>query len=145
MTRRVGIALAALGAFVATSPFLAWYRIDVPGRDLPVSGVDAAGELWTLVPLGVVIAAAGLALALLVPEPSGRQARWLAGIAAVAGAFATIWALKCAIDIQAVGVPAGVQDAPDAPLAAKPLAFIVAGAGACVASVSLAWLRSGSD
>jgi hypothetical protein len=145
MTRIVGIAIAALGAFIGAAPFLHWYRIDVPGRDLPVSGIDAAGELWSLVPLGIVIVGAGLALALLVPEPSARQARWLAGIAAVAGAFATIWALKCAIDIPAVGVPAGVENGPDAPLAAKPLAFIAAGAGACVASVSLAWLRSGSD
>lgn len=145
MTRIVGIALAALGAFVGAAPFLHWYRIDVPGRDLPVSGIDASGELWSLVPLGVVIVAAGLALAVLVPEPSGRQSRWLAGIAAVAGTFATIWAVKCTLDIPAVGVPVGVGDGPEAPVVARPLAFIAAAAAAGVASVSLMWLRAGTD
>ena len=145
MTRGVGIAIAALGALIGVSPFLDWYRIDVPGRDLPVSGVDAAGELWSLVPLAVVIVAAGIAIALLRPDPSDRQARWLGGIAAAASAFALLWALKCAIDIPAVGVPVGVDEGPEAPLAATSLAFVVAGAAACVASVSLAWLRAGSD
>jgi hypothetical protein len=145
MTRAVGIALAVLGAFIGASPFLHWYRIDVSGRDLPVSGIDAAGELWSLVPLAAVIVAAGLAIVLLGPDPSGRQARWLAGIAAVAAAFATVWALKGAVDIPAVGVPVGVEDGPGAPLAVQPLAFAAAAAAACVASVSLAWLRSGSD
>jgi hypothetical protein len=145
MSRVVGIALAALGAFIGVSPFLNWYRIDVPGRDLRVSGVDAAGELWSLVPLAVVIVAAGTAIALLGPDPSDRQARWLAGIAAVAAAFAASWALRCAIDVPAVGVPVSVEDGPDAPLAVRPLAFVVAAAAACVASVSLVWLRSGAD
>jgi hypothetical protein len=145
MTRAVGIVLAALGVFVGAAPFLHWYRIDVPGRDLPVGGVDAAGELWSLVPLGVVIAAAGVAIAVLRPAPFARQARWLAGVAAAAGAFVTIWALKCALDVPAVGVPVGVADGPAAPLAVRPLAFAVAAAGAAVASVALAWLRSGAD
>lgn len=144
MTRPTGIALTALGAFIGLAPFLHWYRIDVPGRDLPVSGVDAAGELWTLPLLGVVLVAVGLAIAVAVPDPPLRGARWLGGIAAAAAAFATAWALKSAVDVPAVGVPVGVANGPAAPLAAQPLAFVTAGAAACAVCVALAWLRSGS-
>lgn len=145
MTRAIGIVLTALGALIGVAPFLHWYRIDVPGRDLPVSGVDAAGELWSLLPLGAVLVAVGLAIAVAVPDPSRRPARWLGATAAIAGAFATAWALRSTLDVQAVAVPLGVATAPLAPLAPQPLAFITAGAAACVVCVSLAWVRSGSS
>jgi len=144
-TRAIGFVLVALGALIGVAPFLHWYRIDVPGRDLPISGIDAAGELWSLPLLGSVLVAVGAAIAVAVPDPSLGVARWLGAIGAVAGAFATTWALKGALGMQAVGVPVGVANGPTAPLAAQPLAFIIAGASACATCVSLIWLRSGAD
>ena len=143
-TRGIGIALGMLGALIGVAPFLHWYRIDVAGRDLPVSGIDATGELWSLPLLGAVLVGVGLAIAVAVPDPSYRAGRWLAAVGAVSGAFATAWALKSALTVQAVAVPVGVADGPAAPLAAQPLAFVTAGAAACAVCVALAWVRSGS-
>ena len=143
-TRAVGIALCTLGALIGVAPFLHWYRVDIPGRDLPISGIDAAGELWSLPLVGAVLVGVGLAIATAVPDPSYRAGRWLAAVGAVAGVFATAWALKGALTVRAVAVPTGVTDGPVAPLAAQPLAFLTAAAAACVVCVALAWVRSGS-
>lgn len=143
-TRTVGIALCTLGALIGVAPFLHWYRVDIPGRDLPISGIDAAGELWSLPILGAVLIGVGLAIAAAVPDPSYRAGRWLAAAAAASGVFATAWALKGALTVRAVAVPVGVADGPVAPLAAQPLAFLTAALAACVVCVALAWVRSGS-
>ena len=144
-TRALGSALGALGALVGLAPFLHWYRIDVPGRNLPISGIDATGELWSLPLLGAVLVAVGLVIAVTVPDPSHRAGRWLAAVGAVSGAFATALALRCALSVGAVATPVGVADGPAAPLAAQPLAFVAAGAAACAVCVALAWVRSGSS
>ncbi len=145
MTRWCGISLAVLGAIVGLLPFARWYRADLPGRNVVVSGVEVSGELWSLPLLAGVIIAIGVAIAAGRPDPMTVAARWLGGICAVAGAVCVAWALLSAFRITSVAMPVGVADGPPAPLRVQPVAFIAAAAGAAVSAVSLWWLRIGSD
>ena len=145
MTRWYGIGLALLGAIVGTLPFARWYRADLPGRNVVLSGVDVSGELWSLPLLACVIVAIGVGIAAGTPDPMTVVARWLGGICAVAGAMCVAWALLSAFRITGVAVPVGVADGPPARLRVQPTAFIAAAAGAAVAAVSLWWVRLGSD
>lgn len=145
MTRWYGIGLAVLGAIAGTLPFVQWYRADLPGRNVVLSGVDVSGALWSLPILASVIVAVEVAITVGTPDPMTAVARWLGGICTVAGAMCVAWALLSAFRITSVAVPVGVAGGPSAPLRVQPTAFVAAAVGATVAALSLWWVRSGSD
>lgn len=144
IARLIGIGAAVLGALVGIAPFLDWYLADLPERRIAFAGIDVAGELWTLPVLSIPIVGLGVAIAVARPDPRATLARWAGGALTLLGAFALAWALKSALDVGAVALPAGVPDGPGAPLRAQPVAFICAAAAAAVACAGLAWLREGS-
>jgi hypothetical protein len=125
---------------VAVAPFLAWYRVDVAGRDVTFTGVDAAGITWSLTVLGACAAAAALAGAV------RARPGWRLPAAAVSlcGALATAWALMAILAPAASAVPAGIPAPPAAPLAPQPAALLAAAGASALAAVGLSWLRSGA-
>jgi hypothetical protein len=143
--RAYGVAFAVLGAIVGVVPFLDWYRLDLPGRDLRVSGVQVAGELWVLPLLGAVAIAIGTAILALGPDPARRVSRWLGGATAITGAFAVLWAAKAVWWHRTTAYPVGVPDAPAVPLSTQPLGYLAVAAAAALAAVALLWLRAGTD
>lgn len=145
MIRAYGAAFVVLGAIVGVLPFLDWYRLDLPGRDLRVSGVQVAGELWVVPILGGVTIVIGAAIGLLAPAPARRVSRWLGGATTLAAGFAALWAAKAVWWHRATAVPIGVSDGPAAPLATRPIGYLAVAAGAALAAVALLWLRSGTD
>lgn len=146
MTARVvGVGVAVLGALVGILPFLQWYRVDLPGRDISVRGVDVRGELWSLPILACLVVAIGLYVAARSSGPGTLAVRRLGGICAVAGVMCLAWALWSVVRIPSVAVPLDVGDGPTAPLQAHPVALLTAAAGAAVAAISLWWMRSNSD
>ncbi len=144
-TRGCGICVAVLGAAAGALPFMPWYRADLPGREVVVSGIDVKGELWSLPALACVVVAIGVFVAARVPDPATAVARRLAGVCVVAGALCLVWALWGTFRVTSVALPVDVSDGPPAPLRVQPMAFLAAAAGAAIAAVSLGWVRSGSD
>ena len=143
--RAVGWGAAALGVLLGVAPFLDWYRAALPERSVTYSGVEVAGELWTLPALALVTVGLGVALAVLRPDPRWTPARWIGGALATAGIFALVWTLRAVLDIQAEAIPVDVVAPPRAPLTAQPFSFLAAAVGAAIASAGFAWLRDGAD
>src|SRR6185295_4265280 len=85
--RTLGAVLAALGVSMTIFPFLPWYAADVPGRRITATGIEAAGEAWSVPILGLVVVVAGVAVAVQA-VPSVAGARWVGLTAAAAGALA---------------------------------------------------------
>ena len=143
MTSRVfGLGVTVLGTCAGILPFMQWYRVDLPGRDVVFRGVDVRGELWSLPVLACIVVAIGVYVAASVPDPRRSSSRWLGGICAVVGALYLAWALWSTWRISSVAVPLDLGDGPAAPLRAQPLALLAAAAGSGVAAMSLWWVRS---
>ena len=143
MTRRMGAGFVILGGLLAAAPFVSWYRVDLPGREVRFRGVDVAGELWSLLILGAVIAAMGVAVLVGRADPGTRLGRWAGGVVAVAGLMALAWAVKGVFDIRAAAIP--VVPGQPAPIDATGRAYLAAGLCAVTTAVGLLWLRAGTD
>lgn len=146
MTVRVyGAGFAALGVLLAVLPFLDWYRLNLPERDLRLSGVEVAGELWVVPLIGAVALATGAAILVAAPASRRRVSRWLGAVTAIGATFAALWAAKAAWFHQATAFPVGVPDGPSVPLSIRPFALLTIAAGSALAAAALLWLRSGVD
>ncbi|WP_217914257.1 hypothetical protein [Miltoncostaea marina] len=144
MTGRLGGgAIAALGLALAVLPFLAWYSAGPPGDRATASGLDGAGELWLLPPLGLAAAVAGARLATAPPERVAQVARWAGPVAAAAGLLALAFALRAALgaDLELrAALPGGPERVP-APVDREPAAALAPVCAGLLAAVgaALAW------
>ncbi len=143
MNRRLFWAVGVLGALVAVAPFANWYRIDVPGRRLPVTGLDAAGELWVLPVVGAGIVACAAIVLQSSLGPSDRAGR-LVGVALIVFGVAALAAAAVALLANGASAIATVtDDPPGAPLRAGPLGWITAAAAAAIICLGCVWLQAG--
>ena len=140
MNRRLFWAVGVFGALIAVAPFANWFRIDVPGRRLSVTGLDAAGELWVLPVIGAGIVACAAIIIQSSIGPSDRAGRFV-GLALIVLGVAALAATVVALLANGVSAIATVaDDPPRAPLRASFLGWITAAAAATIVCLSCAWL-----
>jgi ABC-type Mn2+/Zn2+ transport system permease subunit len=142
--RRFAVIAAPLGVFLGASPFFGWYRLDLPGRALRVSGIEGAGELWALPVLGTVIVGTAVAIVVGRLDPKDRASSWTVWSVALCGVFALGWIVRSIFDIRAVGF-AAIADPPAVPLRPEPVAFVAAAVASAMTALALWWLRQRID
>jgi len=138
--RTLGGVLAALGVLMTILPFLPWYAADVPGRRITATGIQAAGEAWSVPILGLVVVVAGVAVAVQA-VPSVAGARWVGLSAAAAGALAVAMIARLVVDLPVSFVP-NVRPAPMIPVLREPALFAAAAAAAGAVAVALGYVRT---
>lgn len=143
MNRRLFWAVGVLGALVAVAPFANWYRIDVPGRRLPVTGLDAAGELWVLPVVGAGIVACAAIVIQSAIGPRERSGRFLGVAVIVLGVAALTVAAVALLAHGARAIATIADDPPGAPLRAGSVGWITAATSATIICLGCVWLRAG--
>ena len=138
--RTLGAVLAALGVSMTIFPFLPWYAADVPGRRITATGIEAAGEAWSVPILGLVVVVAGVAVAVQA-VPSVAGARWVGLTAAAAGALAVAMVARLVVDLPVAFMP-DVRPAPAIPVLREPALFAAAAAAAAAVAVALGYVRT---
>jgi hypothetical protein len=138
--RTLGAVLAALGVSMTIFPFLPWYAADVPGRRITATGIEAAGEAWSVPILGLVVVVAGVAVAVQA-VPSVAGARWVGLTAAAAGALAVVMVARLVVDLPVAFMP-DVRPAPAIPVLREPALFAAAAAAAAAVAVALGYVRT---
>lgn len=137
--RITGVALMALGAFIAVAPAFAWYSAGPVGRPVRASGFAGAGELWVLPPLGGVAVLGGAALASADPAARRNVARWAGPLVAVAGALCLGLALRAGLDPHValrVSLPGASERVP-APVDLEPAALLAPLAAGLVVGIGV--------
>lgn len=86
MSFRAALPLPAAGILIGLAPMLTWFVARPPQDTVTARGVPTAGELWTLIPLGLFLVVCGVALR---RAPVGSPGAFWAGVGgAVAGVLA---------------------------------------------------------
>lgn len=132
-SRAMGVITAIAGAALVVLPFASWYVARLPSGAERASGVDAAGELWLVPALGVIVLTSGILIAL------GRAPAFAGTTAAIAGGLAATWA---AVNTARVPVAAVLDDPLDPVPVAVDIDVLVAAPLTAVAG-ALAVLAAG--
>lgn len=132
-SRAMGVITAGAGVALLVLPFASWYVARLPSGAERASGVEAAGELWLVPALGVIVLAGGVLIAL------GRAPALAGTTAAIAGGLAAAWA---AVNIARIPVGAVLDDPLDPVSVAVDIDVLVAAPLTAVAG-ALAVLAAG--
>jgi len=120
--RILGAITAICGLALLGLPFATWYVARLPSGEEAASGIQAAGELWLVPPLGALVVVAGVAIALgRAPLLAGTVAACAGALAAAIAAASIAWVpVSAVLDDPAGAVPvdAGVDVQSAAPLTA---------------------------
>lgn len=135
MSRAGPLALVSAGLLIVVAPGLTWFVSPLPQGDVTARGLSAAGELWTLPPLGFAVLAFGALLIRSADDSPG--ALWSAVGAALAGLLA-LGVAAAAV----VGRPAAlvIDEAGTEVVTGAPVEAVVVGPAVAFASASLALL-----
>lgn len=138
MTRLGATALVGAGLLIAVSPVLEWFAAPLPAGTVTARGLAAAGELGTLIALGLAVLASGVVVGRL--PPSHHAVRWSALGAALAALLAFLIGVEALVNRPAlvVVVAGGDEVATGVPVTGALMGPAAAFSGAALAVVAAA-------